>query len=60
MTKEFEVGKYAINNKGIGIASIAVHIVIGAMATQSRLVKFVTLWTFERTVKKNDRLLESE
>lgn len=35
----------------IGKAGIAVHIVIGAMATQSRLVIFATLWTFERTVK---------
>lgn len=40
----------------IGITSIAVHIVTGTMATQSHLVKIATLWTFERTVKKNDRL----
>lgn len=40
----------------IGIASIAVNIVTGTMATQSRLVMIATLWTFERTVNKNDRL----
>lgn len=39
----------------VGAANIAVHIVIGAMATQSRLVMIVTLWTFERTAKKNDK-----
>lgn len=42
--------KNAVLTAIIGAASIAVHIVAGAMATQSRLVKFVTLWTFERKV----------
>lgn len=32
----------------IGKNCIAVHVVAGTMATQSRLVKIVTLWTFER------------
>lgn len=36
----------------IGAASIAVHIVAGTMATQSRLVMIVTLWTFERKVEQ--------
>ena len=36
----------------IGIDSIAGHIVAGTMATQSRLVMIVTLWTFERKVEQ--------